>query len=83
MLAKITTKFNPETSRLSTVMVGVVVRGVSATLQVCHTRVILGGAACRLGEPGEVDDVLGVLGVDRVVPIVVRVFWCRGTRESE
>ena len=34
---------------------------------------ILDGAACRLGEPGEVDDVLDVLGVDRVVPIVVRV----------
>ena len=28
---------------------------------------ILDGAACRLGEPGEVQDVLGVLGVDRVV----------------
>ena len=28
---------------------------------------------CRLGGLGEVDDVLGVLGVDRVVPIVVRV----------
>ena len=28
---------------------------------------------CRLGEPGGVDVVLGVLGVDRVVPIVVRV----------
>ena len=30
-------------------------------------------AACRLEELGEVDDVLGVLGVDRVDPIVVRV----------
>ena len=39
---------------------------VSATL-------ILGGAACRLGDPGEVHDALGVLEVDRVVPIVVRV----------
>ena len=38
-----------------------------------HTRVVLDGAACRLGGLGEVDDVLGVLGVDRVVPIVVRV----------
>ena len=38
-----------------------------------HARVVLDGAACRLGGLGEVDDVLGVLGVDRVVPIVVRV----------
>ena len=38
-----------------------------------HARVILDGAACRLGDPGEVDDVLGVLGVDRVVPIVLHV----------
>ena len=36
-----------------------------------HARVIVDGAACRLGEPGDVHDVLGVLGVDRVVPIVV------------
>ena len=36
-------------------------------------RVILDGAACRLGEPGEVHDVLGALGDDRVVPIVLRV----------
>ena len=35
-----------------------------------HARVVLDGAACRLGDLGEVDD---VLGVDRVVPIVVRV----------
>ena len=37
------------------------------------------GAACRLGGPGEVHDVLGVLGVDRVVPIVVRalVSWLK------
>ena len=34
---------------------------------------ILDSAACRLGEPGEVDAALGGLGVDRVVPIVVRV----------
>ena len=38
-----------------------------------HARVVLDGAACRLGGLGEVDDILGVLGVDRVVPIVVRV----------
>ena len=38
-----------------------------------HARVILDGAACRLGEPGEVHDALGVLGVDRVVPVVLRV----------
>ena len=38
-----------------------------------HARVILDSAACRLGDPVEVHDVLGVLGVDRVVPIVVRV----------
>ena len=38
-----------------------------------HARVILDGAACRLGEHGDVHDVLGVLGGDRVVPIVVRV----------
>ena len=38
-----------------------------------HAIVVLDGAACRLGGLGEVDDALGVLGVDRVVPIVVRV----------
>ena len=38
-----------------------------------HARMILDGAACRLGERGDVHDVLGVLGVDRVVPIVLRV----------
>ena len=38
-----------------------------------HARVVFDGAASRLGGLGEVDDVLGVLGVDRVVPIVVRV----------
>ena len=38
-----------------------------------HATVMLDGAACRLGDPGEVHDELGVLGVDRVVPIVVRV----------
>ena len=38
-----------------------------------HSRVVLDGAACRLGDLGEVDDVSGVLGVDRVVPIIVRV----------
>ena len=36
-------------------------------------RVVLDGAACRLGDLGEVDDVPVVLGVDRVVPIVLRV----------
>ena len=38
---------------------------------------ILDGAACRLGEPGEVRDVLGVLGDARVVPssgVVVEMF---------
>ena len=41
-----------------------------------HARVFLDGAACRLGGPGEVGDVLGVLGIDRVVPIVrVLVSW--------
>ena len=34
---------------------------------------ILDGAACRLTELGDVRDVLGVLGVDHVVPIVLRV----------
>ena len=38
-----------------------------------HARVILYGAACRLGVLGEVDNVLGVLGIDRVVPIMVRI----------
>ena len=43
-----------------------------------YARVVLDGVACRLGDPGEVDDVLGVLGVDRVVPIVVRVLESKG-----
>ena len=38
-----------------------------------HTRVILDSVAFRLDVLGEADDALGVLGVDRVVPIVVRV----------
>ena len=38
-----------------------------------HARVILDVAARRLGEHGDVHDVLGVLGDDRVVPIVLRV----------
>ena len=38
-----------------------------------HAKVILDGAACRLGELGDVHDVLGVLGDDHVVPIVLRV----------
>ena len=37
-----------------------------------HARVVLDGGACRLGEPGEVHDVLVVLGDDRV-PIALRV----------
>ena len=37
-----------------------------------HARVVLDGAACRLGRPGEIDDAPGVLGEDSVVPIVVR-----------
>ena len=39
----------------------------------CHARVILDGAACRPRELGDVHDVLGVLGVDHVVPVVLRV----------
>ena len=35
--------------------------------------VLLDSDAFRLGLLGEVDDALGVLGADRVVPIVVRV----------
>ena len=38
-----------------------------------YARVILDGAACRLGGLGELGDVLGVLGGERVVPIVVCV----------
>ena len=38
-----------------------------------HARVILDGAACRLRELGDVRDVPGVLGVDHVVPVVLRV----------
>ena len=38
-----------------------------------HARVVLGSDAFRLGVLGEVDDVLSALGVDRVVPIVLRV----------
>ena len=38
-----------------------------------HARVVLDGVAFRLVVLGEVDDALAVLGVDRVVPIVVRV----------
>ena len=36
-------------------------------------RVVLDGVAFRLVVLEEVDDALGVLGVDRVVPIAVRV----------
>ena len=38
-----------------------------------HVRVILDGAACRLRELGDVRDVLGVRGLDHVVPIVLRI----------
>ena len=38
-----------------------------------HAKVNLDAAACRLGGLREVHDVLGVLGEQRVVPIVVRV----------
>ena len=39
-----------------------------------HARVVLDGDTCRLKKLGDVlDDVLGVLGVDRVVPIVLRI----------
>ena len=34
---------------------------------------ILDGAACRLGEHGDVHDVLRVLGDDHIEPIVLRV----------
>ena len=47
---------------------------------------ILDGTACRLGEHGDVHDVLGVLGVDRVVPIAVRVlvsWWTAGERATK
>ena len=38
-----------------------------------HARVILDGAACRLGELGDLHDVRSALGVALVVPIVLRV----------
>ena len=38
-----------------------------------HARVVLDGAACRLGELGDVHYVLGVLGGDHIEPIVLRV----------
>ena len=38
-----------------------------------HARVVLDSVAFRLGVLGEVDDVQGILGVDRVLPDVVRV----------
>ena len=38
-----------------------------------HARVILDGAACRLGELGGVHDELGVLGGDRVEPFLLSV----------
>ena len=48
--------------------------GGSVALQIFHgTVVLLDSDAFRLGLLGEVDDALGVLGVDRIVPIAVRV----------
>ena len=44
-----------------------------------HARVVLDSDAFRPGVLGEVGDSLGVLGLDRVVP----VFRCRGRRKSE
>ena len=38
-----------------------------------HARVVLDGAACRLGDPGDVDDVPVFLEWIVFVPIVVRV----------
>ena len=38
-----------------------------------HARVVLDSVAFRLGQLGGADDVQGIIGVDRVVPIVVRV----------
>ena len=66
-------QFPPRSPRSGAITCGECFAQVSATLQVFFARVVLDGAACRLGGLGEVDDVLGVLGVDRVVPIVVRV----------
>ena len=45
-----------------------------------HARVVLESDDFRPGVLGEVDDALGVLGVDRVVPIVLRVLvsWLTG-----
>ena len=52
-----------------------------------HARVVLDGAACRLGDLGELDDVPGVLGADRVVPaacsgVLDDVLVVRGKCES-
>ena len=47
-----------------------------------HARVILDGAACRLGKLGDVHDELGVLGGD-VLYLVCCVFLYRGGRKSE
>ena len=47
-----------------------------------HARVVLDSDGFRLGVLGEVVDAKGVLGVDRVVQIVVRVLG-RGGRKSE
>ena len=43
-----------------------------------HGRVVFDGVAFQLGQLEDDHDVEGVLGVDRVVPIVVRVVvWCK------
>ena len=43
---------------------------------------VLDGAACRLGGLGEVEDVLGFFGVDRVSRLLC-VFGCRGGLKIE
>ena len=48
-----------------------------------HARVILDGAACRLGELGDVRDFLDVLGVDHFVSIVLRVLVIEGRVNEE
>ena len=50
-----------------------------------HGRVVLDGVAFQLGQLEDDHDVEGVLGVDRVVPIVVRVLvsWQKGRVNEE
>ena len=50
-----------------------VLRGFPPLCWFSQQRVVLDGVAFRLVVLGEVDDALCVLGVDRVVPTVVRV----------